>query len=137
IAPVTAVCAVIVPLIVGAFLGERPKLPAMIGVAVAIVAIVLVSQSGEAYAATGVGTAIASGLIIGLFLVCLSRGGPSAGLWPLLAARVVSVSFFAMFVRGMPKRDSLGAGDRRRCAGHARERSLRRRGAPRNAEHRR
>jgi drug/metabolite transporter (DMT)-like permease len=107
IAPVTAVCAVVVPLIVGMFLGERPKLAALIGVALAIVAIVLVSQSGEAYASAGVGTAVASGIIIGFFLVCLSRSGPSAGLWPLLAARVVSVSFFGIFVRGLPKRESL------------------------------
>jgi len=107
IAPVTAVCAVIVPLVVGMVLGERPKLAALIGVALAIVAIVLVSQSGEQYAATGVGTAIASGVIIGFFLVFLSRGGPSAGMWPLLAARVVSVSFFAVFIRGVPDRKSM------------------------------
>ena len=107
IAPVTAVCAVIVPLVVGMFLGERPRVAALIGVAMAIVAIVLVSQSGEAYASTGVGTAVASGIIIGFFLVFLSRSGPSAGWWPLLAARVVSVSFFAPFVRGLPDRKSL------------------------------
>ena len=107
IAPVTAVCAAIVPLIVGIFLGERPKVAALIGVAMAIVAIVLVSQSGEAYASTGLVTAVASGIIIGFFLVCLARSGPSAGLWPLLAARVVSVTFFAMFVRGLPPRASL------------------------------
>jgi drug/metabolite transporter (DMT)-like permease len=40
-------------------------------------------------------TAIAAGLGIGLFLVCLERTGPTAGLWPLIPARVVSISFFA------------------------------------------
>jgi drug/metabolite transporter (DMT)-like permease len=96
IAPVTAVCAVIVPLIVGVGLGERPSLRAMIGVLLAIVAIVLVSQSGEKHAATGVPMAIASGVAIGFFLVFLARSGPSAGQWPLIAARIVSVSLFTI-----------------------------------------
>jgi uncharacterized membrane protein len=96
VAPVTAVCAVIVPVIVGVALGERPALRAIAGVILAVVAIVLVSQSGEKRAATGVATAIASGIIIGFFLVFLARGGPSAGMWTLIAARVVSVSFFVL-----------------------------------------
>ena len=107
VAPVTAVCAVIVPLLVGLLLGERPTLLAMIGVALAVLAIVLVSQSGEKHAATGVLTAIGSGVIIGFFLVFLARSGPSAGLWPLIAARVVSVSFFAVPNRAVPSRKSL------------------------------
>ena len=109
IAPVTAVCAVLVPLMVGMLLGERPALQAMLGVIVAIMAIVLVSQSGEKHAATGVPMAIASGVIIGFFLVFLSRSGPPAGMWPLIAARAVSVSFFALLGRRkiFPARNSL------------------------------
>jgi drug/metabolite transporter (DMT)-like permease len=95
VAPVTAVCAAIVPVAVGVLLGERPAMRAIGGVILAIAAIVLVSQSGEARATTGVGTAIASGLVIGFFLVFLARSGPPAGLWPLIAARIVSVGFFA------------------------------------------
>lgn len=107
VAPVTAVCAVIVPLLVGLLLGERPTLLAMIGIALAVLAIVLVSQSGEKHASTGVLTAIASGVVIGFFLVFLARSGPSAGLWPLIAARVVSVSVFAVANRSLPSRKSL------------------------------
>jgi len=78
-------------------------------VILAIAAIVLVSQSGEKRATTGVATAIASGIIIGFFLVFLARSGPSAGLWPLIAARVVSVGFFALLGRKkiVPDRASL------------------------------
>src|SRR5580765_550695 len=36
VAPVTAVCAVVIPLIVGFVLGERPSAPAWIGVALAV-----------------------------------------------------------------------------------------------------
>ena len=105
IAPVTAVCAVIVPLLVGMALGERPTFAAMSGVLLAIVAIILVSQSGEKVASTGVPLAIASGIAIGVFLVFLARSGSSAGQWPLIAARIVSVSFFAIL--GLIRREKL------------------------------
>jgi drug/metabolite transporter (DMT)-like permease len=97
VAPVTAVCAVIIPLVVGVALGERPAAPAMLGVLLAIVAIVLVSQTEEGNrTTTGVPIAIASGIAIGIFLVFLARTGPSAGLWPLIVARVVSMILFTM-----------------------------------------
>jgi drug/metabolite transporter (DMT)-like permease len=109
VAPVTAVCAVIIPVAVGVALGERPTGLAVAGVALALVAIVLISQSGQADegrgARTGIGIAVVSGIAIGIFLVCLQRTGPSAGLWPLVPARVVSVSFFA--VAGILARQSL------------------------------
>ncbi len=100
VAPVTAVCAVGIPLLVGTLLGERPSGLALLGVLLAIVAIVLVSRSGqpeaEQRATTGVPIAIASGVCIGIFLVLLQRTGPAAGLWPLAAARVSSVCCFAV-----------------------------------------
>ncbi len=100
VAPVTAVCAVIIPLAVGLLLGERPAALAMVGVVLAIVAIALVSQTGPSHegrsATTGLAIAIASGIAIGIFLVFLERTSPSAGLWPLAAARVTSVGFFTV-----------------------------------------
>ena len=69
VAPVTAVCAVIIPVAVGFALGERPTGIAAAGVVLALVAIVLISQSGESAegrtAGTGVPIAIASGIAIG------------------------------------------------------------------------
>jgi drug/metabolite transporter (DMT)-like permease len=100
VAPVTAVCAVIIPVAVGVAFGERPTGSAGAGVALAVVAIVLISQSAQGEsgrrATTGVATAIASGIAIGIFLVCLERTGKSAGLWPLVPARVASVGLFAI-----------------------------------------
>ena len=116
VAPVTAICAVIVPLVVGITLGERPTGLAIVGVLLAIAAIVLVSQTGHTEegkrATTGLPIAIASGIAIGIFLVFLKRTGPSAGLWPLIAARVVSVAFFTMAglvlrEKLMPRRESI------------------------------
>ncbi len=100
VAPVTAVCAVVIPLAVGLALGERPSGQASLGILVAIAAIVLISQTGQATpggsVTTGFPIAIASGIFIGFFLVCLERTGPTAGLWPLVAARLVSISLFAI-----------------------------------------
>jgi drug/metabolite transporter (DMT)-like permease len=100
VAPVTAVCAVIIPVVVGLALGERPTGVAIVGVALALAAIVLISRSGEVEegkrARTGLAIAVVSGIAIGIFLVCLERTGRSAGVWPLVPARAVSVSFFAV-----------------------------------------
>lgn len=116
VAPVTAVCAVIIPVVVGVALGERPTRLALLGILLAVVAIVLISQSGDVEkgksATTGLLTAIASGIAIGIFLVCLQRTGQAAGLWPLVPARVVSVSFFIMAgliarEKLLPRRESM------------------------------
>jgi uncharacterized membrane protein len=102
VAPVTAVCAVAVPVVVAvALLGERPAVYASVGIVVAIVAIALVSQQEDVRApeartgGSGVGLALGAGVAIGLFFLALARTSASAGLWPLLAARLGSVTFFA------------------------------------------
>jgi drug/metabolite transporter (DMT)-like permease len=109
VAPVTAVCALIIPLIVGLIFGERPTGLAILGILLAIMAIVLVSQSEQIEkvkrATAGVRIAIASGIAIGIFLVFLQRTGPLAGLWPLVAARGVSVAFFT--AAGLISRETL------------------------------
>ncbi len=101
VAPTTAVCAVLVPVVFAILLGERPGARESAGIALAVVAIVLVSQSastgGDASTAgrrSGLGLALASGISIGLFFLALARTNAAAGLWPLLAARAVSVSLF-------------------------------------------
>jgi drug/metabolite transporter (DMT)-like permease len=98
VAPVTAVCAVILPVAVGAILGERPSSLQGLGIALAVVAIALIGRTGEASEARGSGLAlaIASGIAIGGFLVCLERTGSSAGLWPLASARSASVASLAL-----------------------------------------
>jgi uncharacterized membrane protein len=103
IAPITAVCAVALPVLVAVVLGERPGAQATAGIVLAIAAIVLVSQqhvSGEtashAHRRAGVGLAFAAGVAIGLFFLSLANTTANAGLWPLLSARIVSVAFFAV-----------------------------------------
>ena len=102
VAPVTAVCAVAIPVTVGVFFGERLAWLTIAGVGLAIVAIVLVSQQdsaapSEQRAGTvprGVGLALVSGVAIGLFFLALAETDARAGMWPILAARAVSTTFF-------------------------------------------
>jgi drug/metabolite transporter (DMT)-like permease len=114
VAPVTAVCAVILPIALDVFRGERLSPGAAAGIVTALVAIVLVSQSPPEDAAEnidgsgrrrlppGLGIALLSGVAIGGFYVCLARTHADAGLWPLVSARATSTLLFAgmLFVAG-------------------------------------
>ena len=102
VAPVTAVCAVIVPLVVGLLQGEQLATLAALGVAVAIVAVGLLGMTPAAPGSTppadvarGVRVALASGVAVGGFLVALGETSAAAGLWPLAVSRVVSVTLFS------------------------------------------
>lgn len=107
VAPVTAVCAVAIPVAAGLLAGERPGPVTLLGMALALLAIVLVSQTPaeggapsprpgdpRSHPRSGLRLAFVAGVAIGLFFLALARTGPDAGLWPLLAARVTSVGFF-------------------------------------------
>jgi drug/metabolite transporter (DMT)-like permease len=105
VAPVTAVCAVVVPLGIGLLLGERPAILAGAGVALAIVAVALLSQAPSPPATSesgvvpprlgrGLRVAFASGIAIGGFLAALGQTTAAAGLWPLAVSRGVSVVLF-------------------------------------------
>ena len=115
VAPTTAVCAMLIPVATGVWRGERLGSLTMLGVALAIVAIVLVSQQRAAAAAVsvragalppGVGLALVSGVAIGLFFLALAETDAGAGMWPLVAARAASVTLFSVIalVSGRPLR---------------------------------
>ena len=98
VAPTTAVCAVLIPVAAETIAGERLGGRTFVGIVLALVAIVLVSQqSGADQRSTrhkGLGLAVLSGVAIGFFFLALARTDAAAGLWPLVAARAVSVSLF-------------------------------------------
>ena len=115
VAPTTAVCAVLIAVATGVLRGERLGSLTMLGVALAIVAIVLVSQQRAAGGAVsvragalppGVGLALVSGVAIGLFFLALAETDAGAGMWPLVAARAASVTLFSVIalVSGRPLR---------------------------------
>ena len=118
VAPTTAVCAVVVPVLAGLAFGERLTIAAGCGIATAAVAIVLVVQgaaapdasgdSGPAHIGRAVGIAVASGVAIGFFLVALERTPRDGGLWPLAVSRVVSIALFCLFAAATQQRVLLG-----------------------------
>lgn len=114
VAPMTAVIAAVMPVAFGLATGERPSTLQLAGIGVAIPAIALVSSVPHVSArvtpagttvrsraaALGVFDAVISGIAIGLFLITLARPGKDTGAYPLLAARIVSISMFLLLVIG-------------------------------------
>jgi drug/metabolite transporter (DMT)-like permease len=104
VAPTTAVCAVMLPVLVEALRGERLPPVTQGGIGLAVVAIVLVSQQESRESAdagstrpivpAGIGLALTSGVAIGLFFLALARTSAAAGLWPLFASRGLSILIF-------------------------------------------
>jgi drug/metabolite transporter (DMT)-like permease len=100
VAPITGLLSAAVPVLAGVGRGERPPAVALVGIAVALLAIVLVSRdgSGRARSTEGGGQALAlavgAGVAFGLFFVVIDGAGESAGIWPLVAARIASVGLF-------------------------------------------
>ena len=97
VAPVTAVTGALVPLLYALGGGERPGEAAVAGIALAIVAIGLVSLGpmGPAEAAASrdaLPLAIAAGVLFGLFYVCFARVHADAGLWPVAISRLTSAT---------------------------------------------
>lgn len=95
VSPITAVLAAIVPIIVGVTIGERPALAAWVGIALGLLAVVLVSRTTQDHphgviALRVLMLAALAGLGFGLYFVFLARAGQDSGLWPLLVSRVAS-----------------------------------------------
>lgn len=114
VAPLTAVGAATLPVVFGLLTGERPSAAALVGVVLALVAVGVLCAFGpaEAYGdegegdrsaghgltGAGLGAGLAAGIGFGVFFVCLGRTSDGAGMWPLLAARLVSVGVLAALV---------------------------------------
>lgn len=94
VAPLSAVVAAGLPLVVGLMQGERPGPITLGGMGLALVAIVLSTMGSrrEAAALRGVLLGLASGAGFGLFFVVLDATPPDSGLWPLVAGRTTTVA---------------------------------------------
>ncbi|WP_018654182.1 DMT family transporter [Actinomadura flavalba] len=96
VAPVSALAAAVLPVGVGVLRGERLDGPVVAGVLLCLAAIGLVSMERDERrrdAASGLlenGPLLAavSGLCFGVFYILLKEAGDSAGLWPIVGARV-------------------------------------------------
>lgn len=93
VAPVSAVGAVLVPVIVGAAIGERPGALVWVGIAVAFPAIWFVSRqpsSAVALGSAGLMDGVLAGLGFGTLFVGLSQVSDDAGLLPLALNQAVA-----------------------------------------------
>jgi drug/metabolite transporter (DMT)-like permease len=101
IAPVTAVTAAAVPVLVGLVGGETIGLWAAVGIGLALIAVVLVSAEAglsalRAARPAALAPALVAGSMFGLFFVLLDRTSADAGLTPLVTARLASVTLVAV-----------------------------------------
>jgi uncharacterized membrane protein len=97
IAPVTALTAAAVPVLVGLAGGDRIDIWAAVGIVLALAAVVLVSAEGGLSALrsarpASVAPALLAGSMFGLFFVLLDRTSDDSGLTPLVTARLASVA---------------------------------------------
>ncbi|HJQ00991.1 MAG TPA: EamA family transporter [Jatrophihabitans sp.] len=95
ISPVTAVMSAVVPVFGGVLLGERPHPLAWAGIAVGLLAVVLVSRQPEDHPHGPVGwlplaMAVIAGVGFGAYFICLARSDHDSGIWPVLISRACS-----------------------------------------------
>jgi drug/metabolite transporter (DMT)-like permease len=108
VSPITAVLAAAVPVAFAILRGDRPAFLALAGIALALVAVVLVSAAPSAAAANdeaplartlpghlfapGVLEALGAGVAFGFFFIAFSRTHTDSGLYPLVSTRITSLA---------------------------------------------
>jgi uncharacterized membrane protein len=104
VAPTTAVIAAMIPVLFAFAIGERLRPLTFLGVAFALLAIFLVSRPAATSEKTadatrgglppGFALALLAGISVGIFFLALARTSSAAGMWPLIAARISSITLF-------------------------------------------
>jgi drug/metabolite transporter (DMT)-like permease len=126
VSPLTAILVAGVPVVAGVALGERPSAVAYVGIAVALLAVVLVSRevrdedsTPHRFTTKVAWLTVGSGFAFGLNFVLIHQAPVEARLWPLVFARISAsalVVLIAMVTRnlvvpsGVPLRLALAAG---------------------------
>ncbi|MHA0286329.1 EamA family transporter [Mycobacterium sp. C3-094] len=128
VSPLTSVLVAAVPVGFGVALGERPSALALVGVVVALVAVVMVSRQAEnldgdpsphRFTVKVAWLTVGSGIAFGMNFVILDQVPVEAGLWPLVFGRLAATAIVMIaalltanfvLVRGVPLRLALLAG---------------------------
>jgi drug/metabolite transporter (DMT)-like permease len=127
VSPLTAVLVAGVPVGVGLVLGERPTAVAVVGIVLALVAVLLVSREvrdddparQHRFTAKVAWLTVGSGLAFGMNFVMIAQAPVEANVWPLVFARISAsavVVLIALITRnftapnGTPLRLALAAG---------------------------
>ena len=110
VAPLTAVLSATIPIIFSLFTEGIPPTMQIFGFGLALVAVWLLSGAGgtEGVQITELGYAIVAGSGFALFFILIDQANETAVFWPLVMARIASVTFLSLFVvvRGVWERPS-------------------------------
>jgi drug/metabolite transporter (DMT)-like permease len=112
-APVSAVVAAALPVLVGLLRDGLPGIWVLAGFVLALAAVWLISGSeGFIIRFDGLRQPVIAGIAFGAFFIFMERASQTALLWPLIAVRIVSVSTmlgYALLTHQdwIPKRESL------------------------------
>ena len=114
VAPLTSVVGVAVPVVVGLAAGEKLSALATAGLVLGLVAIGVVAGGGgrtRAAGSHGPALALVGGLMVGTFLVLLDQTPDGSGLWPLVGARMASLTMLGTWAFAtkatLPSREDL------------------------------
>jgi len=93
VAPIAAVVSVILPLIFGPLLEGFPALPQLLGFALALFAVWLITrpETGSRIEVRHLVLPLIAGIGFGVFLILIDHVSTAAVLWPLAAARAASI----------------------------------------------
>ncbi|MFI6514473.1 EamA family transporter [Spirillospora sp. NPDC050679] len=123
VAPVSALTSALIPIAVGLLRGERLDAVVLAGVLLCLVAIGLVSMESDGTAEraapaaglrrladSGPVMAALSGACFGIFFTVIKEAGDGAGLWPLVGARIgtLSVVLAALLALARLRPDAIG-----------------------------
>lgn len=106
VSPLTAVMSGAVPVTVGLLRGERLSAYAVLGIAMAAVAVTLVSRQRGAHLRiqpSTLGLALASGTCIGLYLSALGTAPADSGIWAATIGRWTSFGLITVAVFGVAR----------------------------------
>ncbi len=108
-APISAVLAAAIPVLVGAVWQGLPKPLALAGLSLALLAIGLIArgEGGAELASARLGRlhlAFAAGVVFGLFFVLLHRASQEALFWPIIVARLASIIFLTAYASSSRQR---------------------------------
>jgi len=110
VAPVSAVTATAVPVVIGLINGERPGVLALCGIPVALIAIALVSDvlgpNHRKAPRSIIVMAFVAGATFGSLFVILGHTNDAGGLWPVVAMRFTSVPYMAVVMYFMKRKPS-------------------------------
>ncbi|MBV8194007.1 MAG: EamA family transporter [Candidatus Dormibacteraeota bacterium] len=119
VSPITGVIAVVVPVVAGVLFGERPAAVQYGGIAVAVIAVALLSGGPRQRRLDrrSLVLAIGAGIGFGIFFVALARTSAAANLWPVVAARGASVTALVLLSAALRRAPRVTPADARVVVG--------------------